>query len=108
MQKRRNRNMLQRFFTTPQEDEIIKEKMLQAGIKNKSAYLRKAAIESRIIHHDFSAINDFIKELNRIGNNVNQLTRTANSYGLENIYVSDLQEIRKELNRLWQQLGSKV
>lgn len=77
--------------------------MNKVGIKNLSSYIRKMAIDGYIIKQDFKLLKEYLVELNRIGNNINQIAKIANSYG--DVYHTDLQEIKNQLNELSKKLG---
>jgi len=106
MYKKRKRNLKQEFFISDDEEKLIEEKMQEAGIKNKSAYLRKMALDGYIIKQDFANVKDAVYHLNRIGNNVNQMTKMAHTYG--DIELSELKSIKKEMEKVWELLSSKV
>lgn len=108
MDKKRTRNKLEKFFVTENEAKLIELKMENAGITNKSAYLRKVSLDGYIIKQDFGDLKAVIRELNKIGVNINQIAKVANTYGAEEIRGSDLQEIRKEIRKIWQQLDSLI
>jgi hypothetical protein len=106
MDKKRNRNnpVLLRFS----DDEIVflKKKMDEAGIKNREAYLRKMSLDGYIIKQDFSAVKAVVYELNKIGTNLNQLTKIANTYG--DVYLSEIKAIKIDIEKIWKLLSSKV
>jgi DNA-binding HxlR family transcriptional regulator len=106
MNKKRKRDVPQLFFISKDEERLILEKMEEAGIKNKSAYLRKMALDGYIIKQDFTSVKEAVYELNKIGVNLNQMTKTANTYG--DVYLSELKSIREGIEKIWQQLLSKV
>lgn len=106
MAKKRIRDCKQEFFVTPEEEKLILEKMEAAGIKNKSAYLRKMVLDGYIIKQDFSVIRGVIYELNKIGVNLNQMTKAANTYG--DVYLSELKKIKEDVDKIWQLLISKA
>lgn len=106
MKKKRKRMIKQEFYISPNEEKLILEKMREAGIKNKSAYLRKMALDGYIIKQDFTSVKEAVYELNKIGVNLNQMTKTANTYG--DVYLSELKSIREGIEKIWQQLLSKV
>lgn len=106
MAKKRNRSIKQEFFINKEEEQLICKKMQEASIKNKSAYLRKMALDGYIIQQDFTSVKAVVNELNRIGNNLNQMTKIANTYG--DVYLSELKSIREGIEKIWQQLLSKV
>jgi len=104
MTKKRIRNLKQEFYLSEQEAQFLSVKMKEAGIRNKSAYLRKMAMDGYIIRQDYTVLKKFVNELNRIGINLNQVTKAANTYG--DIDHEQLKDIEKDLNRIWQQLSS--
>ena len=104
MDKKRIRDVPQLFYISEEEAQFLKVKMKEAGIRNKSAYLRKMALDGYIIHQDYSVLKGMVYELNRIGNNLNQMTKIANTYG--DINHSELKTIEGDLDRIWRQLSS--
>ena len=89
-----------KFRVTPEEKEIITRKAL-SSYRLLSRYLRDCALDKKIIV--INGIDTVAEELRRIGNNVNQIARAANSG-----YVSavDLAETREELKAIWRSLNS--
>ena len=84
---------------TPEEKMKIALKSKQAN-QNVSEYLIKSAINNEIVV--INALPEMITELRRIGNNINQLTRLANS-GI--ITCVELDNAKKELQKIWQSLN---
>ena len=80
------------------DHDIIKSKMVSAGITNESAYLRKMAIDGVIIKLNLSEITDLNSLLRRYGNNVNQIAKRVNSTG--SIYENEIQEIKDQQNEI--------
>ena len=56
------------------------------------------------MHYDDKQLDDMQKDINRIGNNVNQIAVRVNRTGA--IYYEDLQEIKGKVKELWQSLQS--
>lgn len=84
---------------TPEEKMKIALKSKQAN-QNISEYLIKSAVNNEIV-----VINDLpemVTELRRIGNNINQLTKLANS---RIITCVELDSTKKELQKIWQSLN---
>lgn len=106
MSKKRIRSLKQEFYISSEEEELLLNKMRETGIRNKSAYFRKMVLNGYIIKQDFSSVKAVVSELNRIGNNLNQVSKIANTYG--DVYVTELKLIREGLDKIWQQLSSKV
>lgn len=95
-----NRTEILNFRVTKTEKELI-EMYASTKYKSIAPYLRDCALhkEIKIIH----GIEGVEYELRRIGNNLNQLTRTVNS-GMCN--AVDLKEMRQEVAKVWQLLSS--
>lgn len=70
-------------------------------------YLKKIALKSPIIEPKFSSSvqQEFFRQLSGIANNLNQLTRLANENGIDFVLKKDLEDLRFEVNNLWQRLG---
>ena len=84
---------------TPEEKMLITLKSKQANISI-SEFLIKSSTNNKIVV--IKDIPQMTTELRRIGNNINQLTRLANS---RIITCVDLEGTKKELQKLWQSLN---
>ena len=87
------------FVMSEQEAELVKGRMVELGITNLSAYLRKMAVDGYIIHLDMSDIQEMIRLLRICSNNLNQYARRANETG--SIYAADVDDLRTRLDGLW-------
>jgi hypothetical protein len=83
------------FKCSPEEMEWIERRMSQTNISNKSAYLRKMAIDGRVINLDMPVLNEIGKLLRNLANNMNQLTKRVNGGGFA--YRSDVEELNNHL-----------
>ncbi len=99
--KMQNRDQEVHFFMTRDELHQMYQKMEELGVKSKSAYLRKMALDGYCISLDTGDIKDLVYHLRRIGNNLNQYARRANESG--SIYVDDIKELQTELNKIWEE-----
>ena len=81
------------FKVSPEEMALIEQKMEQAGIGNKRAYLRKMAVDGYIVHLDMGSEKELIKLLRSVSNNVNQIARRCNE--TQNLYGEDVEDLRK-------------
>ena len=80
--------------------ERIRIKMEQAGIGNMSAYIRKMALDGYCVKLDLQDIKELIRLLRICSNNLNQYAKRANETG--NIYLADIQDLQKWLERIWE------
>jgi SepF-like predicted cell division protein (DUF552 family) len=95
----RERNIQVKFRVTEEEREIIVAKMRLLHTNNLAAYLRKMALDGHIVMVDHSDIKAMTAEIQRVGNNVNQIARRVNSTG--NAYKEDIEEIKGALAEIW-------
>ena len=97
-----NRDIVLNFRVTEKERQMIEDK---AYIKYDSLapYLRDAALGKDIIV--IPGLTGIDEELNAIGNNLNQLTRLANSGRVDCV---DLSETRNEVAKIWRLLNSSL
>ena len=96
----RKRNIQMKFWVTPDEKELIYEKMKQLPTQRYGAYLRKMAIDGYIIYTDTTDIKAFTAELSAIGRNINQIAKKLNAGG--SVYQADIEEIRERQAQIWQ------
>lgn len=98
---------IQKFFrVNEKEDDLIKQKMQQLGTKNFGAYARKMLIDGYVIKTDYTTIKNLIKEVNKIGVNINQVAKKVNE--TNRIYDEDIKELKGDLERVWQLLKSSL
>lgn len=88
---------------SPEEKDIILEKMEMMGMTNLNEYLRRMAIYGFMIEVDMQPLNELSVELSRIGNNLNQLSKRNNQNSP--IYKEDVQAIRQEWKEVMERLG---
>ena len=98
---------IQKFFrVNEEEDKMIKEKMKQLGTDNFGAYARKMLIDGYVVKTDYTTIKNLIKEINKIGVNINQIAKRTNE--TNRIYEDDIKELKGELEQVWQLLKSNL
>jgi len=95
----RKRTVQIKFRVTEQERELIEQKMKQIPTKNLAAYMRKMAIDGRVIVVDYSELRAVGAEIQKIGININQIAKRANATG--NVYEQDIEEIKGVLAEIW-------
>jgi len=101
MKQKLERNHAVTFRVTADEREMIRRRQKQTGIINMRAYLLKMAIDGRVIHVELDSVNDMIRLLSNVSNNINQIARRANETG--NIYATDMEEIKTRQEEIWVQ-----
>ena len=96
----RNRKIQLKFRVTPQEREMIEQKMTQLDTRNMAAYLRKISIDGYVIRLELPELKEMVSLLRRSSNNLNQLTKRVHETG--RVYDADLEDIVQNQERLWQ------
>ena len=99
---RRNEGRTVGLYTkvSPEEKEVIDQKMALQGTQNLRAYLRKMAVDGYIVQLDMSSVVELVKLLRSISSNVNQIARRCNS--THNLYAQDVEDLRQGYNEVWQ------
>jgi hypothetical protein len=97
----RKRNIQIKFEVTKEEKEIIDLKIEGSGLK-KGAFYRKMIIDGIIVKQDIENIENLIKEVNRVGVNINQTVRYINQVG--SISEQDYKLLKKKLEEIWKLL----
>jgi len=98
----RKRRIIMRFHVTPEEKDMIEQKMAQFGTQNREAYLRKMAIDGYVINLDLPELQEIVSLLRWSGNNINQITRRVNETG--RIYDTDMEFILQKQETVWDSL----
>jgi len=91
---------------TPDEKALINKKMEQFGTGNFSGYARKMLIDGYVIHVDLSQFQALAGEINKVGVNINQITKTVNATGI--LYGDDLNQLKEMVNEIWRLLKSSL
>ena len=99
MTKKRVRSVPIYVWVRPDELEVIRERMAEAGIRNMSAYIRKMALGCYVFHVDLEPVKELVSLQRRCANNLNQAAIHANSYG--GLYPDELKRLQKDYADLW-------
>jgi hypothetical protein len=92
------------FKATPEEMAWIERRMAQTSITNKSAFLRKMAIDGHIVTLNTPEIQEIGRLLRITANNVNQLAKRVNSGG--HAYREDVANIESQLVTIRENFGT--
>ena len=103
---RRKRNIKLEFWVTPDEKEQIEQKMAELGTENLSAYLRKMAIDGRILKLDLPELRELLSLMRRYSGNLNQIAKRVNS--THRVYAADMEDIQTSQAKLWQTVRDLV
>ena len=95
----RNRNVQIIFWVSEAEKGMIEEKMVQAGMRNLSAFLRRIAIDGMIVRLELPELKEMVSLLRYASNNINQIARRMNESG--RVYGTDLEQVIQNQEQLW-------
>ncbi|MCQ2979664.1 MAG: MobC family plasmid mobilization relaxosome protein [Clostridia bacterium] len=88
------------------ERKMIEENMKATGYTNISSYARRMMIDGKVEVTTSKVDDTLIYEVNKIGNNINQIAKQLNSsFGVR---TDDVKEIKSEMKKLWQLLSANL
>ena len=93
------RNQEIHVLWTKEEWERLHEKMQEAGVKNRSAYIRKMALDGYCVRLDLEDVKELVFLLRQCSNNLNQYAKKANQTG--SVYEADVQDLQERFNEFW-------
>lgn len=79
--------------------DVIHDRMEEAGIGNRSYYIREMAVNGYIINVEVEGVKDMCQLLSRYGNNINQIAKRANETG--NVYHGDISGIKNQMKEMY-------
>ena len=85
---------------TKEEMERLHQKMAEAGVQNRSAYVRKMTLDGYIVKLDLEDVREMIRLLRNATNNLNQLAKKTNAGG--RIYGEDIVDLQTKQNEIWE------
>lgn len=98
-----NRTINMQFRVTEEELEQIEKRREELGICNRSAYLRKMALNGICINLNSKELSRASQLLWRTSNNMNQYAKKANATG--SIYLEDINDMKELYKELIQTFG---
>jgi SepF-like predicted cell division protein (DUF552 family) len=98
----RKRNKQLKIWISQEEQDMIRQKMAEFGTDNMGAFVRKMVIDGYIVKLDLPELQEIIRLLGSIANNVNQIARRVNAGG--NVYKEDLEDINANLDQNYKML----
>lgn len=93
--ERRYRSIQVKTRLNEREYHLLSQKIKASGMK-KSVYLRKMILDGYIIYQDYGVLKECVAALGRIGNNLNQLAKVANTY--HDINIPELTRMADEVS----------
>lgn len=100
----RKRDVQILLWVTPEEKKMIRKRMILSKTSNMSVYLRKMAIDGMIVNTDTTYLKAMYQEMHKIGVNINQLAKVANTVGTAT--AQDIEELKEMVKKIWLTLRS--
>ena len=90
---------LHAYFTL---DEVkrIHERMAEAGVRSRSAYFRKMALDGYIVKLDMEEITEMVSLLRHSSNSLNQIAKKVNATGSP--YGADIASMQARQDEIWE------
>ena len=83
-----------------EEYDRLHQRMDEAGVKNRSAFIRKMALDGYIVKLDMDDIREMIRLLRNATNNLNQVAKRVNAGG--GIYGADIVDMQIKQDEIWE------
>lgn len=100
----RKRDVQILLWVTPEEKKMIRKRMILSKTSNMSVYLRKMAIDGMIVNTDTTYLKAMYQEMHKIGVNINQLAKVANTVGTAT--PQDIEKLKEMVKKIWLTLRS--
>lgn len=78
-EKKLYRQIQKKLRVTPQENELIQQRMANHNFSNFNTYARYMLLTGEVVTVDYSELIKLRTEINRIGTNINQLAKYVNT-----------------------------
>jgi len=87
-----------KFYVNDDERDIINRKLALTKISSRGHFILKCILEKPIINLDLKEIREHSMEMGKVGNNINQIIKKANSTDI--VFLEELQEIKSLMRDL--------
>ena len=98
MSKRSRNNTLQ-VYLSDDEKFILDEKWKLSKMRSRSSFIRHLIVYGFVYDIDYSELTEYSRQLSKIGNNINQISRRVMKTG--NVYAEDIHEIKELMEEVW-------
>lgn len=102
----RKRNNRLSFRLTNEELKLFNQLYEKSKYTSKETFIRQSILNTVLIIKDYKYLDGVTEEINKIGVNINQIAKFANSNG--GIYKGQIEMLKKEMNDLWELLSEKL
>ena len=100
---KRERNLRLHIMVTHEELATIRERMAEVNSQNQSSFIRKMLVDGYAINIDLAPVKELLSLQRRSVNNLAQIAKYAKAH---NSYHSEIAELQKGYEELWEQYSS--
>lgn len=87
---------------TDYEKGLIMEQFKASGKNSLREFIVESVTNGYIINVDYKEIRELAYEINKIGNNINQIAHKVNISN--QVYKSDMEELQEDIDLIWRML----
>jgi hypothetical protein len=99
----RKRKVFIAIRLTEDEQDTLLQRMADAGVSNREAFLRQMALTGYILRLDMSEVRETLRLLANTTNNINQIAKRANE--TRSIYAVDMIQMQEQVDGMRQQVS---
>ena len=103
---RRSRPIQMIVRMSQDEKDFIMKKMQKSGLDNFNLYALKMLVVGEVKNVDLTHYHELATEVSRVGANINQIAKLANSTG--GIYPHEVAVLQERMDSIWQLLKSSL
>ena len=92
----RKRSKQLKIWVSPEEQDMIRQKMAEFGTENMGAFVRKMVIDGYILKLDLPELREVSRHIGYLDNNINQMARKVNAG--KTVYKEDVNEIQTQFD----------
>ena len=85
---------------TSEELERLHQRMTESGVRNRSSFIRKMALDGYIVKLDMDELSELIRLLRISSNNLNQIAKKINATG--SVYGAEIAEMQVKQDEIWE------
>ncbi|MDR3598495.1 plasmid mobilization protein [Clostridium sp.] len=104
-EKDRLRTKKIQVFLTEAEHEFAKDKAKYSGL-SMSELVRNLITEGAVIKYEMEGVSDVLKEINKIGTNINQIARKVNER--DSVLEDDVEELKMQYEKIFELYINKL
>ena len=91
--------ILIRVYLNEEEKRLLDKKMELSEKGSVSAFVRQLIKYGFVYTVDYKELDDIVRQLSGVANNINQIAHKVN--GLDNVTMSDIENLQKEMDEIW-------